>query len=228
MTGWAAAIEATWPPAAVRDLGPWRLRDGAGGGKRVSAATVAGAWTDDDLALAEAAMAQPLFQIRPGDAALDAALAARGYRLIDPVVVYEAPVAGFASPPRMTTFPHWPPLAMATDLWAEGGIGAARLGVMHRALGPKVAILARGSDRVAGVAYVAVHGTTAMLHALEVTPALRRQGAAQHILRAAAIWAQEAGAETLSLVVTEANTAARNLYASLNMQVVGQYHYREK
>ncbi len=228
MTGWAEAMEATWPPAAVRDLGPWRLRDGAGGGKRVSAATAQRPWVAGDLAQAEAAMAQPLFQIRPQDTALDAALAARGYRLIDPVVVYEAPVAGFEAPPRMTTFPHWPPLEIAVDLWAEGGIGAARLAVMQRAKGPKVAILARGADRAAGVAFVALHGSVAMLHALEVTPALRRQGSAQHILRAAAVWAQGMGAETLSLVVTEANAAARHLYTSLSMQVVGHYHYRDK
>ena len=228
MTGWAEVMEATWPPAAVRDLGPWRLRDGAGGGKRVSAATAERPWDASDLECAEAAMVQPLFQIRPEDAALDAALAGRGYRRIDPVVVYEAPVAGFEPPPRMTTFPHWPPLEIAVDLWAEGGIGPARLAVMQRALGPKVAILARGADRAAGVAYVALHGSTAMLHALEVTPALRRQGSAQHILRAAAVWAQDMGADTLSLVVTEANAAARSLYASLNMQVVGHYHYRER
>ena len=33
-----AALEATWPPASSQRLGPFRLRDGAGGGKRVSAA----------------------------------------------------------------------------------------------------------------------------------------------------------------------------------------------
>ncbi len=228
MTGWAAALEATWPAAAVRDLGPWRLRDGAGGGKRVSAATAQAPWTEDDIARAEHAMTQPLFQIRTEETALDMALAVRGYRLIDPVVVYQAPVAEFDLPPHMTTFPHWPPLEIAVDLWAEGGIGAARLAVMNRAKGPKVAILARGSDRAAGVAFVALHDTTAMLHALEVTPELRRRGSAQHILLAAAHWAQDMGADSLSLVVTEANMAARNLYASLSMQVVGHYHYREK
>jgi N-acetylglutamate synthase len=44
MTGdvFADAMEATWPPAATTRLGPWLLRDGKGGGKRVSAATLAG------------------------------------------------------------------------------------------------------------------------------------------------------------------------------------------
>jgi len=224
----ACVLQATWPPASVREVGPWRLRDGAGGGKRVSAATAERDWVEADLALAEAGMAQPLFQIRAGDGALDAVLAARGYRRIDPTVAYAVPVAGFGGAEPMTTFPHWPPLQIAEELWAEGGIGPARLAVMARVSGSKTVILARASDRAAGVAFVAAHGAVAMLHGLEVTPELRRQGAAQNIMRAAAGWAEQNGCERLSLLVTEANQAARTLYASLNMQVVGQYHYREK
>ena len=49
-------LEATWPAAALHPCGPFVLRDGAGGGKRVSAATVMGAWSDADIARAEAAM----------------------------------------------------------------------------------------------------------------------------------------------------------------------------
>jgi len=226
-----AVMEATWPPAAVQRIGPWMIRDGAGGGKRVSAATVEAEWTDADLPLAESAMRglgqDRLFLIRAGDAALDTALAAHGYCIVDPVTVYACPVADLAAPPGMTTFPHWPPLAIARDLWAEGGIGAARVAVMNRAAGPKTAILARNKDRPAGVAFVALHGRHAMLHALEITPSQRRQGSAHHIVQAAARWALDHGAITLSLAVTTDNTPARALYASLGMQAVGHYHYRE-
>lgn len=222
------AMEATWPPARSWRLGPFCLRDGAGGGKRVSAASLEGDFAGADLDAAEAAMAVPLFLIRPGDEALDAALAARGYRLVDPVLAYAVPLAGIAQPERMTTFPHWPPMAIARALWADAGIGPARLAVMERAAGPKCVILGRVQDRAAGVAFVACHGDTAMLHALEVVPALRRQGSAHNILRAAAAWALDQGAATLSLVVTEANATARGLYASLGMNLVGQYHYRQK
>jgi GNAT superfamily N-acetyltransferase len=223
----AAALEATWPPAASRRLGPWRLRDGAGGGKRVSAATAEGAWTQSDIDAAEAAMADPLFMIRPEDAALDRALAGRGYARIDPVVAYAVPTAGAAPAPAMRAFPHWPPLEIALDLWAQGHIGPARIAVMQRATGPKTAILARTADRATGVAFVAVHDGTAMLHALEVTTTHRRQGAARTILAAAGVWARDHGADTLALVVTEANQPARALYASQGMQLVGQYHYRQ-
>ena len=228
-----AVMEATWGPASTQRLGPWTVRNGLGGGKRVSATTAADDWQDTDIPQAEAAMAalnQPaLFLIREGDGLLDQALMARGYRIVDPVVAYAAPLASLPQvPDRMTTFPHWPPMAIAADLWAEGGIGPGRLAVMERVQGPKTVILGRAQDRAAGTAFVAIHERTAMLHALEVTPSQRRQGSAHNILRAAAAWAQANGADTLSLVVTVANDPARRLYASLGMTVVGQYHYRQK
>jgi len=229
----AQVMDETWPPAAVQTVGPWRIRIGKDGGQRVSAASARGPVTGEDVAVAEAAMqatGQPsLFMIRETDAALDAELAARGYRLHDPVVAYAAPCADLAqSPPPMTTFAHWPPMAIAVDLWAEGGIGPGRLAVMQRAAGAKTAILSRANDRASGVAFVAVSGNTAMLHALEITPAQRRQGSAQNILQAAALWAQNQGAFTLALMVTRANMPACRLCTSFGMHVVGQYHYRQK
>ena len=99
---------------------------------------------------------------------------------------------------------------------------------MHRAKGPKAAILARQNDRPAGVAYVAMHGKTAMLHALEVIPAHRRQGVANNIMGRAAIWAQDKGATEFSVICVRENTGANALYTSLNMQIMGNYHYRIK
>ena len=224
----AAAMEATWTPAALWRLGPWLLRDGAGGGNRVSAATVEGPFTPDDIALAEAAMpGRALFMLRPADTMLDAALAARGYNVMDPVVTYVAPVSQFAAPPRMTSFPHWPPLQIATDLWAELGIDTARLAVMHRAPCPKTVLLARSHDRPVGAAFVGLHGPIAMLHALAIAPAHRRQGSAQNLLAAAAHWSAAQGADSLTLVVTEANHPARALYERMGMVQCGGYHYRK-
>lgn len=227
-----AALDATWPAAATRRVGPWGIRDGQGGGKRVSAATAYAGWTPSDIPQAEAAQAalgQPaLFMLRDGDAALDAELEARGYTIVDPVVGYTTDLGRVEPAPPMAAFPHWPPLGIAEDLWAEGGIGPARLAIMHRAAGPKTAILGRQNDRASGVAFVAIHDGIAMLHGLEVTPSQRRQGSANHILRCAAAWAQDHGATRFSLVVTTANEPARRLYASFGMRTVGQYHYRMK
>jgi ribosomal protein S18 acetylase RimI-like enzyme len=226
-----AVIEATWPAAALHRAGPWLLREGRGGGKRVSATTAAGDWQDADIALAEAAQASLgqdlLFMLRPDEAALDATLEAQGYRIVDPVVILAGPVAALTDPPPpMTTFPIWPPLAIMRDIWAEGGVGAGRIAVMERVTAPKTAILGRINDRAAGTAFVALHDKTAMLHALHVLPGQRRQGIAAHMMQAAALWAQDQGAERFSVVVTAANAAALALYASLGMAIVGHYHYR--
>jgi ribosomal protein S18 acetylase RimI-like enzyme len=222
-------MEATWPPLHQWPAGPFTLRDGAGGGKRVSAASCDGPFSEADLDAAEAAMTEPLVLVRTGDAALDATLEARGWRVVDPVVAYAAPVAALiADLPPLAAFAHWPPLEIARSVWAEGGIGPARIDVMNRVKGAKTVIMARAGDRTAGVAFVACHGTEAMLHALEVRPDLRRQGVGQSLLHAAANWAASAGAARISLVVTRQNTAARMLYARLGMAVVGQYHYRMK
>jgi ribosomal protein S18 acetylase RimI-like enzyme len=228
----AEVMEATWPPARTWRIGPWTIRDGAGGGQRVSATTADGDWSLDDLAMAEAAMRRLgqklLFLIRDGDAALDTALDAHGYTIRDPVVAYAAPVTVFEAPPPMTTFPHWPPLSIAEQVWADAGTDAARISIMRHAQTPKCVILSRAADHPSGVAYVACHKNVAMLHALEVLPTFRRQGSAQNMLRAAAHWAADQGTDTLALVVTCANDTARKLYEGLGMQVVGQYHYRQR
>jgi len=227
-------VEDTWPPARAERLGPWTIRDGAGGGKRVAAATAEGAVSPVDLTPAESAMRAfdqtPLFMIREGEDALDRLLEAEGYSVIDPVLLYLAPIDELTQDPipPVSAFTIWPPLAIMLDLWEAGGIGPGRVAVMDRAQGAKTAILARNSDQPAGVAFVALRENIAMIHAIEVTPAHRRQGVACNILRAAAHWAQDQGATHLSLAVTRANQGANALYSSLGMQVVGHYHYRIK
>lgn len=227
------AMEATWPAAACHPDGPFTLREGNGGGKRVSAATACGPVTAADIAGAEAGMRAlgqpPLFLVRGGDARLDAQLAAAGYHLIDPVVLYCAATALLADPvpPPLATFALWPPLAITEAIWADAGIGAARLAVMERVTGPKTSFLARALSRSAGAAFVACDGDIAMLHALEVVPGLRRHKTASNILRSAAAWALDQGAVWLGVAVTVANVPAGNLYTSLGMSVVGHYHYRQ-
>lgn len=231
-----AALDATWPAASRSTCGPFTLRDGQGGGKRVSAATLdgPGSFVTGDIGAAEAGMERlgqrPLFMIRAGEEALDHALAARGYALADPVVAMAGPadaVAG-AGPEYMSAFPIWPRLRICDDIWAACGVGPERLAVMDRVKGPKTAILSRRSERAAGAAFVALSGRVAMVHALAVLPALRRRASAVNMVRCAAKWAQDNGARSLVALVREDNAAARALLASMNMKNVGYYHYRLK
>ncbi|MBN2759614.1 MAG: GNAT family N-acetyltransferase [Rhodobacteraceae bacterium] len=221
-----AALAATWPPARIWHQNGWTLRDGAGGGKRVSAATASADARAEDLA---ALMPQgPLAMLRPDQTALDADLAGLGYALEDPTLIYAAPVADLAEkPPHVSLFDIWEPLEIMRDIWAEGGIGPDRIAVMDRAAGPKTAFLARLADRVVGCGFCAIHDGVAMLHAVEIAPAYRRQGAARTMLHGAADWAQKQGAAWLALAVTEANVPARALYERAGMQQVARYHYRQ-
>ena len=227
------AIDATWPAARAIREGPWLLREGRGGGKRVSAATALGPVAADDIPVAENAMRRltqtPLFLIRNGEEDLDAALVLHGYEIVDPVAVMVLPVDALTDKPipPVTAFTIWEPLAIMAEIWAEGGIGPARLDVMGRAA-VKTAILARWKDKPAGVGFVAVDRDIAMVHAVEVLPGQRRQGVAQWIMRRAAFWAREQGAETLAVLCTRANKPALSLYSALGFETAGQYHYRAK
>lgn len=249
----AYALESSWPCARRFDVGPFTLRDGQGGGKRVSAASLTNAdFSHADIIAAEVAMRAlgqlPLFIIWPDtpaqasfdrgfDTGFDRGLAARGYRLIDPCVGYIAPIAGILTqtaavldsyaPSYTQSYAHWPPLAVCNDLWQAAGVGPARRAVMGRALGPKTAVMTRQGDDITGVCFAALVGDTAMLHGIEVAPSHRRQGFAQKLLHCAAMWAQGQGAVNIGLVVTQVNTPARALYEKLGMQVWGAYHYRQ-
>ncbi|MFX0541487.1 GNAT family N-acetyltransferase [Roseovarius sp. S4756] len=226
-------IEATWPPAARWQEGPWTLRDGQGGGKRVSAATARGDVGAQDVAKAEAAMRKmgqrPLFMLREGDAPLDALLEEAGYDIVDPVNIYAIALADLdLTPPEATASFHlWEPLAIQRDIWASGGIGPARIAVMERVRGPKTALLGRTSGRAAATGFAAMDGKTAMVHTLEVLPEHRRCGVARTLMTEAAIWARGEGAEILSVICTAQNVAANALYSGMGMTLVGRYHYRQ-
>ncbi len=226
--------EATWPPAATHALGPVTLRDGEGGGKRVSAATASGPVTVEDVARAEADMRArglaPLFQVRAGEDDLDRTLEGRGYGIVDPVNVLVAPVASLTGerPPRLTTFAVWEPLEIMREIWAEGGIGPARLAVMARVRGPKTGLFARHADQPAGTGFAAMAEGVAMVHALEVRAGHRRAGVGRLMMVQAALWAERQGAAHIAVLCTRANKAANGLYATMGFRVAGAYHYRQK
>ena len=73
------ATNTTWPARRTRQEAGWEIRDGAGGGKRVSAVTLAQKELPDIDWIEATLTAQGqehLFMIRDGDEALDASLAA--------------------------------------------------------------------------------------------------------------------------------------------------------
>lgn len=230
-----AALDATWPAADRVRLGEWVMRRGAGGGNRVSSVWPNGAPGLDVEAAIDAAVSvargweqPPLFQLAPADAALDARLAARGFARIDASRFLAASAGAVATRggARRMVLRVRSRLAALDEMWETGGIGPARRAVMARTPPPCDVLMLREDDRVAAAAFVAVAGNIAMVHAVHVAPAMRRRGLGAATTAAAAAWALEAGATTLALAVTEANTAARGLYARLGFVDCGGYHYR--
>ncbi|WP_112321090.1 GNAT family N-acetyltransferase [Oceanibium sediminis] len=227
-----AALAATWPAAATDRRNGWLIRQGAGGGKRVSAASQLE--PDARIPDAEAAMealGQPaLFTLRTGEDALDRQLHAAGYEVADPTLILAAPadrIPVLESPPGqcITAVPR---LSVMEEIWATGGIGPGRLAVMDRVRGPRAFLLIRDGDSPAACAFVAADGPIAMLHALEVDPAHRRRGLGARATATAAAWARGVGADTLALAVTRANDGACALYGNMGFAEVGSYHYRIK
>lgn len=214
------ALRATWPSARSWRDGALLHADGAGGGKRVSATRLAG-----DLDEARNALtSEPLVMVPDGAGALDAHLAP-SHTIVDPTGLYAVDAASIAErDPEIYVADA--PVAAMRRVWAEGGVGAERLAVMDRAEGPKAFLLARAGNGMAGVAFVAVHGTTAMMHAVHVAERLQRRGHGTRLARGAADWALQQGATILALATVRANSPARALYEGLGFAACGGYHYR--
>lgn len=221
-------VDKTWTAAEFIPCGPFTLRRGNNGGKRVSSASVEGAFSGEDIRAVTAEMArigQPeLFQISDTDAALDDILAGLGYGVIDRVTLFAVPVDLIADMGSAMLAPE--PTSEMTTLWAEGGIGEGRLDVMRRVTAPKTCLMEMLNGQPAAAAFVGCDGDTAMFHALEVRTSARRKGLGQRLIRAMAAWTKSQGATTLTLVVLSENQAACGLYRSLGFAEVGNYHYR--
>lgn len=222
------AILATWPAEELASAGGFVVRRGSGGGNRTSAATLDA--PQGDVLAAEAAMRawgqRPVFMIRSGEARLDAELTERGYEDYDHTLVLSAPSASLAGADPERAFFGDVPLRAMVDVWAAGGIGPQRLAVMARVQAPKIYLLGRHGDRVAGAGFAAADGGAVVLHALEVAPSARRTGIGAAMIRAAAAWSRERRGDRLLLAVTRRNAGAIALYRALGFEDAAAYHYR--
>lgn len=224
-----AAVDATWPAYAEQKIGGWTIREGRDGGQRVSAASGSG-----DVAEAEKAMIalgqDTLFMIQGEQAELDAELADRGYEVKDPVdlLVCDAQTLADGFRPRLDAIFAEFPMPILAEIWAEGGIGPARLNVMRRAQCDKTFVMGRIDARASAAAFVGASNGICMAHAVEVLARERRRGVAERMMRAAAWWGLRLGANTFCVLTTQANTGAQSLYRKMGMETAARYHYRIK
>jgi GNAT superfamily N-acetyltransferase len=225
------AIDATWAPFAIHNHQGWLIREGCGGGQRVSAATILSKTNDANVSSAVAKMRalgqNSLFMVRGSDSQLDHELETSGYRIVDPVIVLAAPAHNIFTTAPANIYPIsqlTSPNEAAKDIWARGGIGPARLNIMARVNCPKSILVA---DNM-GVTFVAMHKGIAMIHAVEVAKAHRRKGVANALMYRAIQWAKEQGSQWVSVLTVRENIPAITLYENLGMKKAATYHYRLK
>jgi GNAT superfamily N-acetyltransferase len=230
------ASDVSWPPIKKFKMGSWTIREGGGGGNRVSATSLnnSNSFLKTDIVLAETAMktlGQPyIFRIGKEEIKLDLTLEKFGYNIVTPSYIYGCDidrVSNFDIPP-ITTFNVWPPLEIMKKIWIEGGMSENRISVMQRSKGEKTTILGRASNKVAGCAFVSIYNGISMVHSVFVHPSFRLKGLGRYMLYKSAQWAKDRGSSYITLQVTEQNKGARSLYSNLGMEVIGSYHYRVK
>ena len=230
---WAAS-ETCWPPLNKKNIGPWVIREGAGGGNRVSSTTANDFFRKEDIFIAENHMQllnqKNIFQIREKDLELDNILDRLGYSLVDKTVVYGSKIAKMSSPcvPPMTAFNIWPPLRIMKDIWEIGGTTDSRISVMERCKVRKTAILGRIENKAAGCAFISEYKGIAILQALFVLPSYRRKGLARFLISESVKWVSYAESAYLAIMTDKYNKEARGLYDSLGMKIIDKYHYRVK
>ena len=216
------AIDQTWPASAYVRRDGWLLRDGRGGGKRVSAASrlERDATLDSALDWFDGRNETPLFMIGPKDADLDQSLGQQGYSIVDPTDLLSIDPNQIAEETEVL-FQNSVSVE-ARQIWEQGGIGQARIDVMERAKGPKFYMELPKK----AVGFFAVSDAIAMVHALEVSKHARRQGCGAMLMKAAAFQAKELGAGELVVLTVKANQPAQSLYRNFGFRGVSQYHYR--
>ena len=113
------------------------------------------------------------------------------------------------------------------EIWAAGGIGPARLAIMARAPEPRGYLLGRLGDRPAGAPSSRATAASPCCTPSRSPPSPAARASARAMTAAAAGWGPIAGATTLALAVTRANSAALALYRRLGTgRGGGSYHYR--
>jgi GNAT superfamily N-acetyltransferase len=163
---------------------------------------------------------------------LDAALAARGYRLLDRTLLMTAPVA------EVLALPAGPPLEISevpTDEWValwQRVDGRYPPDVLPRAVEIMTGVpagygLLRADDgAVVAVGRAVVLGEWVGVYAMAVDERWRGRGYGRAVLRGLAGWAAGRGARQAFLAVVESNAAARRLYTGAGFTAAGRYHYR--
>ena len=227
-----------WPALRQTERDGWVLRQARGHTKRANSvhALLPGSQPlDDIIAWAETCYARAglavTFRLTPlSPEALEDALAARGYDLVEPSLVQVADMqSDWSYAPDVTLSDlddaTWlPAFAQADDLNAAQ---QTTLRAMLAAIVPnaKLARVEQHGEAVAFGMAVAERGYVSFYDMLTRRDH-RRRGHGRKIMESLMAWGRDEGATQGALQVVEANAPARALYASFGFNTVYGYRYR--
>jgi len=233
-------IDEAWPAPGRTEAAGWVYRYAAGVTKRANSVLPLGPRADLAAAVDEAerfyaSLGLPVVFSMGAEAAegLDAELAARGYRVVDPTLIMTRPLSdedasvepgGVEPAPTREWFDVW----WRVDGRTGPDPGTARWNAARILTGvPALYASSPVPQRVpAAVGRGVIQREWLGIYCMAVLPEARRRGHARDVLRALLSAGRRQGAKRAYLAVTEANTAARALYESAGFTVSGRYHYR--
>lgn len=236
------AAARAWPPHEEEPLGGWRLRCGGARSRRINSVWTARFEAGGEVRAAiEQASAwyrerglPPCFHLAEGaePAGLDGRLAARGFAIVTPTTVMQAPAGAIAGPQpdgdgvELSAEPSPEAVAALCDPSWPADVKAERAALFARIPAPRRFALLRADGQPAAAGIAVGDGALAGIFSMRTARAFRRRGLGTRILRALAAWAHAEGAAELYLQV-EDDSPARPLYERLGFAPVYGYHYRE-
>lgn len=226
--------------AAFREAGPWRVRVNDFGEalllapwrSHLSMLAIRGLWAaphrvtalvDDAAAVARAQGFSEVLSPLATEAELPAYLSA-GMQVLEPIVALQGLAQDIAARPVISTVGVQ--IATRADLDAVVGLDAACFDEFWR-YGPHEVGECMTHDRVTlaekhgvlvGYATCSLHGASATVGRLAVSPEARRQGVASALLRDAASFALRSEAFAITLCTQRANADSRALYETMSFR----------
>ena len=237
-----ALMDAAWRAPERHDLGEWVLRAADGVTQRANSVWPRDPAQEPQDALREAARwyrtrRLPLiFQVAdtPANTGLNQLLDAQGFTRQSETLIMARPSRSQAGHPEGTGVEilDEPSEEWLHLWWSVDGRGGRQEREAARAIltgCPGLYALARDDDGVpAAVGRLALVGATGGIYCMATSPAHRRRGYATGVLQALLSAGNARKVESFWLLVTAANSGARELYQQAGFKGAGRYLYRQE
>ena len=226
-----------WPAAERSSLGSWILNASTGWSGRLNACWPLGGPplpVGESVEAVEAWYAArglpPVFKPAGPLPALEAELAARGYRARTPTLMMVADIPEVTRPGRVSVADAVGEAFERVFLGTQDNPedAAERMGAFHRIARPRVFASIEVEGAPVAIGGSAIEGDWAGVFGMRTLAAYRRQGLAQDIVAALMAGAREAGATKAYLQVEAPNAPAIALYERFGFTTAFAYSYWDK